>query len=119
MPGKYTEPDGQILIAWDKNGASENKPAGIVAMRPLDNDGICEMKRLFLREGYRGQGTGRQLTEDIIAAAKKAGYAKMRLDTEQRLQTAIDMYGKFGFVKIGQYYDNPLEKILYMEKQLT
>ena len=44
---------------------------------------------------------------------------KMRLDTERRLQTAIDMYRKFGFVEIGQYYDNPMAQILYMEKQLN
>lgn len=93
--------------------------AGVVALRPLEDEGICELKRLYLRDEYRGQGVGRKLTEDIIAVAIKAGYLKMRLDTEQRLKTAIDMYGKFGFVEIGQYYDNPLEQILYMEKQLN
>ncbi len=87
-------------------------------MRPLEEGDVCEMKRLYLREDYRGQGAGRRLTEDIITAATKAGYSKMRLDTEQRLETAIDMYGKFGFVEIGQYYDNPLAQMLYMEKQL-
>lgn len=115
MPGKYAEPQGQILIAWSEKG----EPAGVVALRPLDDDGVCELKRLYLRDEYRGQGVGRKLTEDIIAAAEKAGYATIRLDTEQRLQTAIDMYRKFGFEEIGQYYDNPLEKILYMEKQLN
>jgi len=118
LPGKYAEPEGQILLAW-ANGSGEEKLAGIVALRPLDDEGVCELKRLYLRDEFRGQGAGRRLTEDIITVAEKAGYAKMRLDTELRLQTAIDMYRKFGFVEIGQYYDNPLEKILYMEKQLN
>ena len=118
MPGKYAEPEGQILLAW-ANGSGEENLAGIVALRPLDDEGVCELKRLYLRDEFRGQGAGRRLTEDIITVAEKAGYAKMRLDTELRLQTAIDMYRKFGFVEIGQYYDNPLEKILYMEKQLN
>jgi ribosomal protein S18 acetylase RimI-like enzyme len=118
LPGKYAEPGGQILLAWSK-GEGKAKLAGIVAMRPLVDEGVCELKRLYLRDEYRGQGAGRRLTEDIIAAATKAGYKKMRLDTEQRLETAIDMYGKFGFVEIGQYYDNPLAQMLYMEKQLN
>jgi|TARA_B100000959_G_scaffold105007_1_gene110773 ribosomal protein S18 acetylase RimI-like enzyme len=118
LPGKYAEPEGQILLAW-ANGGGEEKLAGIVAMRPLEDDGICELKRLYLRDEFRGQGAGRQLTEDIIYFAQKAGYEKMRLDTERRLQTAIDMYRKFGFVEIGQYYDNPMAQILYMEKQLN
>lgn len=118
MPGKYAEPQGQILLAWS-NGDGEEKLTGGVAMRPLDEEGICEMKRLYLRDEFRGSGAGRRLTEDILAAAQKAGYEKMRLDTEQRLKTAIAMYRKFGFVEIGQYYDNPLAQMLYMEKQLT
>ena len=114
MPGFYSEPKGQILLAW-----SDEKLAGVVALRPLQDDGVCEMKRLYLRDEYRGQGVGRQLTQDIIKAAIKVGYVKMRLDTEQRLETAIAMYRKFGFEEIGRYYDNPLENILYMEKHLN
>ena len=43
----------------------------------------------------------------------------MRLDTEKRLDIAIKLYQTFGFSEIDQYYDNPLEDILYMEIELT
>ena len=93
--------------------------AGGVALRPLDEAGICEMKRLFLREQWRGVGLGRMLTDQIIEFAKQRGYEKMRLDTEKRLKVAITLYRNVGFIDINKYYENPLEGIIYMEKDLT
>ena len=66
LPGKYEEPNGRILMAW--NG---KEVAGGVALRPLDEDGICELKRLFVRERWRGQGLGRWLTSQILDVAKQ------------------------------------------------
>ena len=113
MPGQYAEPAGCILLAWDKE-----RPVGSVAVRPMSKPGICEMKRLYLREPWRGGGIGRRLAEDCLAFACDAGYAKMRLDTERRLETAIRMYGKLGFREIGRYHENPMEDMLYLEKEL-
>ena len=42
----------------------------------------------------------------------------MVLDTEPRLETAIRMYRKLGFVEISDYYENPIEDIIFMEKEL-
>ena len=84
----------------------------------MSKPGICEMKRLYLRESWRGGGIGRRLAEDCLAFACDAGYAKMRLDTERRLETAIRMYGKLGFREIGRYHENPMEDMLYLEKEL-
>ena len=114
MPGKYSEPDGRLLLAWDGDMV-----AGGAALRPLAEHGICELKRLFVRGRWRGLGVGRHLTEQILDAATQAGYIRMRLDTEKRLETAINLYRKFGFSEIDRYYDNPLEDILYMEKELV
>ena len=100
MPGKYAEPDGKVLLAWDND-----KIAGGVALRPLDEVGVCEMKRLFVREPWRGQSVGFRLTEQIIEVARGLGYIRMRLDTEKRLEAAINLYRKFGFLQIDQYYN--------------
>ena len=113
MPGQYAEPAGCILLAWDKQ-----RLIGGVAVRPMNEPGFCEMKRLYLREPWRGGGIGRRLAEDCLAFACDAGYAKMRLDTERRLETAIRMYGKLGFREIGRYHENPMEDMLYLEKEL-
>ena len=112
LPGKYGEPNGTILLVWEGQGI-----AGGVALRPLENK-ICEMKRLFVREQWRGNGLGEKLVKEIIRFAVTAGYLKMRLDTETRLEKAIELYQKFKFVTIEKYNDNPLENIIYMERDL-
>jgi len=55
LPGKYARPEGRLLIAYQ-----DGHPAGCVALRDLD-DGICEMKRMFVPMAYRGMGIGRAL----------------------------------------------------------
>ena len=87
-------------------------------MRPLDPD-ICEMKRLFIRPSARGLGLGRMLIENLLAVARTAGYSKMRLDTVAgKMDTAIELYRKFGFIEIHPYYNSPVEHTTYFEKQL-
>lgn len=114
LPGKYAPPKGRIYIAT----VAENI-AGCIAVRPMDEKGICEMKRLFVREEFRGLGIGRLLAERIIADARQIGYRTMRLDTLQRMETARALYTTLGFNVIPAYYDNPMEEVVYMELHLT
>jgi putative acetyltransferase len=114
LPGKYAPPKGRIYIA----SVAENV-AGCIALRPMDEEGICEMKRLFVREEFRGKGIGKMLAERIIAEAQQIGYRAMRLDTLQRMESARALYTKLGFKVIPAYYDNPMDEVVYMELRLT
>jgi GNAT superfamily N-acetyltransferase len=102
LPGEYSPPDGQLLLAWD-----DDKPAGCVALRRIDSQ-ACEMKRMFLYPQYLGKGIGRSLAQAIIRDARAAGYSTMRLDTSWRQQEAQALYSKLGFQRIDPYYDCPL-----------
>jgi len=110
LPGKYAPPAGRLYIAFDGGNI-----AGCIALRPMDDEGICEMKRLFVREEFRGKEIGRMLAERIIADAREIGYRAMRLDTLQRMETARALYTQLGFTIIPKYYDNPMDEVVYME----
>lgn len=114
LPGEYAEPRGTILLAHSPAG----DPWGVVALRPLDDDGACEMKRMYVRPEARGQGLGRILGEAIVAAAKERGYRAMRLDTIDSMTAAIALYRSLGFREIHAYRFNPMPGALYFEAAL-
>jgi ribosomal protein S18 acetylase RimI-like enzyme len=113
LPGKYAEPEGRLFLAF-----ADGKLAGCIALRKID-EGICEMKRLFVREDFRGLKLGKILIEKIIEEARKIGYEKMRLDTyPPKMGAAVSLYEFFGFREIPAYYHNPYDEVLYLEKTL-
>jgi ribosomal protein S18 acetylase RimI-like enzyme len=77
------------------------------------------MKRLYVRPHARGLGVGRALVTAILGAAKELGYAEMKLDTLSSMQEAVTLYKQFGFAEIPAYYDNPVEGVIYLGRQLA
>lgn len=110
---KYGEPQGRLFLV-----RCDGKDAGCVAIRKLE-EGICELKRVYLRPEFRGKGIGRNMMERIIDEARAEGYKLMRLDTTPYLDEAYALYVKMGFYEIPKYYfTNPVEEAVYMEKKL-
>lgn len=95
-----------------------DRPAGAVALRRLDDD-VCEMKRLFCRDDYRGLGVGRRLARAIIGEARRQGFTAMRLDTLARLTAARRLYADLGFYPIPPYYHNPLDEVVFLQCDLA
>ena len=114
LPGMYAPPEGRLLIAY-----LDGEAVGCAALHKLE-DGICEMKRLYVKPSARGHGIGKKLSEQIIAAARLIGYRWMRLDTiASQMQTAVALYRTQGFREIAPYRDNPIPSALYMELDLA
>ncbi|KAL4818687.1 acyl-CoA N-acyltransferase [Aspergillus spinulosporus] len=117
LPGKYGAPHGDLLLAY----STENKPLGCVAVRPLDDSKqSCEMKRLYVSPEARGMGLGKALVAAIVQRAKDLGYKEMRLDTlPSRMQGAIVLYTRVGFVKTTPYYETPMHETIFLTLDLT
>lgn len=113
LPGDYAPPQGRLLLA-----AYEGRLAGCGALHKLE-PGICEMKRLYLRAGFRGKGLGRALAATLISEARSIGYRQMRLDTvEPMMKDAVALYRLLGFKEIAPYRANPIQGAMYMELEL-
>jgi putative acetyltransferase len=108
----YFPPTGCIILAKENN-----QVFGCIALKPIA-EGVCEMKRLYVRPEARGKALGKQLVEELIDFAKKAGYKKMKLDTITSLKDAIKLYQSKGFVKTEPYVYNPLSDVQYFELTL-
>ncbi len=110
----YGPPRGCVLLAENEH----QRVVGCVAVKPLKEAGVCEMKRLYVSPSQRGTGLGRQLAEAIITFAREAEYTTMKLDSLQSLTAALRLYEQLGFVTTAPYVYNPLPEAVYLEKSL-
>ncbi len=116
LPGDYAQPRGKLLMAL-LDGAA----VACCAIRPLDHvdyPNACEMKRLYVRPGFRSTGIGRQLVESMLEFAALAGYDCVLLDTLHDMQSARALYHKLGFEEILPYYHNPIAGAHYLMAKL-
>ena len=109
---KYGLPEGRLWLA-----RLDGVPVGCVALRRLDDE-RCEMKRLYVRPGFREQGLGKRLVQRVIEDARSIGYRCLLLDTLPFLTVAIGMYKRMGFVEIPSYNNSPMENLVYMRYDL-
>ena len=112
LPGDYAPPGGVLFLAW-----SEALPAGCIAVRRID-DGDCEMKRLYVRDAFRGLSAGERLAREAIEWARAKGYRRMLLDTLPSMRSAHRLYERLGFVEIPAYRFNPVEGTRFMALEL-
>lgn len=98
-----------ILVAYEGDRA-----AGCVAMRKIV-ERICEMKRLYVRNEFRGKGIGSDLATAIISEARTRGFERMRLDTLPSMREAQQLYTSLRFREISPYRLNPIVGSRFME----
>lgn len=113
LPGDYAPPGGRLYLAYEND-----KPAGCVALRKIADD-ICEMKRLYVRPLYRGQGIGRRLVLELVKNAREIGYVRMRLDTLPSMKRALELYRAMGFKPIDPYRNNPVPGAMFLELHIV
>ncbi|MCC6193715.1 MAG: GNAT family N-acetyltransferase [Burkholderiales bacterium] len=112
LPGKYARPRGRLFLA------DEPPLAGCIALRPLDEEGVAEVKRLYVRPAARGSGLGLALVQAVVRDARAIGYRELRLDTLPNMGDALRLYERMGFVGRSPYYHNPVPGTVYMSLAL-
>jgi GNAT superfamily N-acetyltransferase len=101
LPGVFAPPDGRLLLAT-LDGAA----VGCVGLRRHDAT-TAEVKRLFVRPGFRGHNAGGQLVAAVIAAARETGYRRMVLDSHHTMTSAHALYRGAGFHDVDAPVDFP------------
>lgn len=101
-------PPESIFYIMEQHG----QPIGMGGVRRV-RDGVCEMKRVYVRDVARGQGLGRALVERLLADAHGFGYRTMVLDTAPTLEPAIALYERLGFSRIPAYPEVEVPAIMH------
>lgn len=114
LEAKYGPPGGRLYLLVTPEGEA----VGTGALRPLEG-GLCELKRLYIRPAFRGQGLAEQTVRRLIGDARALGYRRMVLDTFPFLTGAIHLYRKLSFREIPSYNGAPMPDLIYLGLDLT
>lgn len=114
---KFYPREGRLLLA-----ESNDRLAGIACLQRINKE-ICEVKRMYVREEYRGQGIGRMLLDNLLRGARETGYKSVRLDSARFMHAAHLLYRSSGFQEIKPYPESEIPEEfrsnwIFMEKKL-
>lgn len=93
------------------------RTAGCIALHPLHLSASAEIKRLYVRQEWRGRGVAQQLLDAAEHFAKSSGYEWIYLDTASEMAAAARLYEKNGYQRCDRYNDNP-QAAIFMRKSL-
>ncbi len=111
--GKYFEKASGVWLAQ-----VDDQLVGCIAVRPLPQiENSCEVKRLYVKQPYRGQGIAEQLLQSLHQYAASENYLWSYLDTKDDLQAAIKFYIRNGYEHCERYNDNP-QATIFMRRKL-
>jgi carbonic anhydrase len=112
LPGAYGPPRGRLYLAL-----AGGHPAGCVGLREYDEE-RAELKRLWVRDSFKGNGIGRLLVRRIVEDAREIGYHHILLDTLPKMEEALRLYESFGFRETWPYTNNPQPGVLFLSLEL-
>jgi GNAT superfamily N-acetyltransferase len=93
-------PAGLLLVATVAGG-----PVGCGALKFHPDDGIAEVKRMWVSPAARGLGLGRRLLGELEIQAAGHGARRLRLETNRNLTEAIALYRTAGYQEVPAFND--------------
>ena len=91
---------------------ADGHPAGCGGIKLFGRE-YGELKRMYVRPGFRGAGFGKLLVDHLASHARANGVTLLRLETGIHQRAAIRLYEREGFHRIppfGPYNDDPLSR---------
>lgn len=89
-------------------GFVAGSPVACGALRPID-DGVFEVKRMYVRDEFRGRGLSRLMFNKLELMARDAGCRVLRVETGYKQPEALGLYRSVGFSetqRFGPYVEN-------------
>lgn len=87
----------------------DGQPLGCGAIRPFNQVGVAEVKRMFVNLAARGRGISKEILVKLKDTARSFGYTALILETGTRQPEAIALYEKAGYRRCdcwGKYINN-------------
>lgn len=112
----YGAPNGRAFLAVEGD-----EVRGCGAYHRLE-EGICEIKRVFVPPRFQGAGIGRRICHTLVASTRNDGFQLIRLDTGHIMQEAITLYQSCGFKHCTPYNEYPerlMPYFVFMELPLV
>lgn len=97
---EYIENGGNLWIAID----DKDDIVGTIALKKHNNS-EAEIKKLYVRNDYRGTGLSKELYSKVMETTKKCHFKRIFLGTYDKLDRAINFYQRRGFTPIDELYD--------------
>ncbi|WP_196603180.1 GNAT family N-acetyltransferase [Pectinatus haikarae] len=97
IPYNTLDDINNVIVIYDGN-----KPVGCAGFKKYNNK-CAEVKRVFIRRGYRERGLSRKLMEVLENWARNQGYFFFILESGEPLIAAMKLYYSIGYEKIPNY----------------
>ena len=97
---EYIENGGNLWIAIDE----KDDVIGTIALKKHNNN-EAEIKKLYVRNDYRGTGLSKELYSKVMETTKNRRFKRIFLGTYDKLERAINFYQRRGFTQIDELYD--------------
>ena len=111
LEDKYKGEGEALYIAF-----IDNKPAGCVALRNVDNN-TAAMKRLYVRPAFRHSSLGSNMAKLVVEDAREFGYKTLLLDSLPSMENAKGLYTNLGFKKLDDT-KRPVKTVVHLSLPL-
>lgn len=111
-PYNFVDESFRVIVVQENNMA-----VGCGCFRPVKENGVVEVKRMYVAPAFRSQGIGKTILSKLEQWAKEEGFVQAKLETGIKQPEAIAAYEKSGYVRIPNFepYVNVKESICLMK----